>query len=346
MSVAHSLRLLVVAIGLCLTWVGTVAGTRTSEAVPMTVEELTRLRESLPPMDFENPQPPSPAAAAYFDFYGLNPPGAEHLFGTFRAGPYVLAAHAFRPEAPRGTVMVLHGFFDHTGTISFAIRHLLALGFAVAAFDLPGHGLSSGPRADIADFADYAGALDEFLRLCRAHMPPPCHAVAHSTGAAILATRLLTHRDEDLGQVVMVAPLVRSAHWGLSTRTARLLNVIVDDVPRVFRENTSDESFADFVRKDPLQAGRASLTWVQALVEWNERVSQYPSSPRPILIIQGDEDTVVDWEYNLDFLRTKFPRARVEMIPGGRHQLLGERPDIRKRVLRIVGEALSAEPGG
>ncbi|MDH3414192.1 MAG: alpha/beta hydrolase, partial [Gammaproteobacteria bacterium] len=183
---------------------------------------MSRLRDSLPPLDFENPARASPDAAAYLDYYGLNVPGVKHAFGTFRSGSHVLAAHAFRPAEARATVIVVHGYFDHSGTLSFAIRHLLEQGFAVAAFDLPGHGLSSGPRADIEDFQEYATAFGDLLSLCRAHMPPPCHVVAHSTGAAAVITRLLMRGDDGLGKVVLVAPLIRSAHWDVSTLAARL----------------------------------------------------------------------------------------------------------------------------
>jgi lysophospholipase len=307
---------------------------------PSSANELARLREALTPLDFAKVATDSSATLAYFELYGLDPVGHEHVFGTFRAGSHALAAHAFIPPEPRGTVLVMHGFFDHTGTLSAAIRHLLDRGFAVAAYDQPGHGLSSGPRATIGDFGEYATVLDEFLRLCRVHLPPPYHALAHSTGAAILLTRLLTHDDEDIGHVVLVAPLVHSAQWYLSTRGGQFLQLFVDDVPRVFRKNTGDEQFLDFVRKDPLQPRRASLEWLNELVEWNERIESYAPSERPVTVIQGDADTVVDWQYNLAFIRSKFPNARVEMIEGGRHQLLGEAKALRARVFRIVDQAL------
>lgn len=331
-----------VCLGLAVSVATADPGSGTERTPALTAEKLSALRATLPPLDFQNRRAPSPEVSAYFEYYGLAPPDVEHLFGSFPSGAHRLAGHVFLPAAPRGTVIVVHGFFDHTGTLGVAIRYLLDKGFAVAALDLPGHGLSSGPRAEITDFDEYAAAFGDFLRLCRANMPPPCHAVAHSTGAAAVFTHLLTGGEDVPGQVVLVAPLVRSAHWDVSTRAARVLSRFFDDIPRVFRDNTSDAAFAEFVRNDPLQARHASLLWVNALVEWNQRVALYPPSPRPVVIIQGDEDSVVDWEYNMDFLRGKFPNARVEIIEGGRHQLLGEGPDIRARVVGIVDQVLSA----
>ncbi len=308
---------------------------------PSTAIYPPRLREDLRPFDFETIGTPSKAEAAYFDFYGLDVAQHQHHFGRFRSGSHELAAHAFLPEAPRATVILMHGYLDHVGILSSTIRHLLDRDYAVAAYDQPGHGLSSGARASIGDFREYARIFEDFLRLCRAHMPSPLHVAAHSTGGGIVVDHLLSRDDDDLEQVVLVAPLVRSAHWQLSKSFSPMVDAFVDEVPRVFRKNTSDEQFLEFVRQDPLQPRRTSLAWFKALVEWNERIERYPPRDRPVLIIQGNADSVVDWEYNLDFLKTKFPNARVEIVDLGRHQLLNEGPALRARVLSLVDQALA-----
>lgn len=309
---------------------------------PSVAMALATLREGLRPLDFEDRTPESKAEAVYFDFYGLDVTQHVHHFGTFRSGQQLLAAHMFFPEVPRGTVIVMHGYLDHVGTLSSTIQHLLGQGFAVAAYDQPGHGLSSGARASIDDFADYASIFEDFLELCRAHMPPPYHAAAHSTGAAVVVDHLLSREDHVLAHVVLVAPLVRSAHWDLSTSVTPVVDVFVDEVPRVFRKNTSDERFLEFVKQDPLQPRHTSLAWFNALVEWNARIMRYPPSSRPVVIVQGNADSVVDWEYNLKFLVTKFPNARVEIIDVGRHQLLNEAAALRAKVLRIVDDVLTS----
>ncbi len=315
-----------------------------ADDAPPTIDRDTieQVRASLGPLVLDGEHDASALLDAYRDYYGLRFEGVVHEIGTFRAAGHVIAAQAFVPAAPRGTVTLMHGLFDHTGTLAATVRDLLRLGFAVAAYDQPGHGLSSGRQASIEDFRLYAEVLDAFLGLLRAHMPRPYHVVAHSTGAAVLTTRLLSHEDPDLERIVLVAPLVRSAHWEGSTLAARWLEPLVDEVPRVFRDNTSDEAFMAAVRRDPLQARSASLEWVMALVEWNERIERSPPSQRPILIIQGDEDDVVDWRYNLEFLVSRFPNARVETIAGGRHQLLGETRALRERTIELVDAALIA----
>jgi alpha-beta hydrolase superfamily lysophospholipase len=305
------------------------------------MQDPAEVHANLPPLELENPRPPSSEIYTYFNAYGFNAPGYEHTFGTFQSGDFTLAAHTYRPDSPRGTVILMHGFFDHTGTIAQTIHHLLEQGFAVAAYDMPGHGLSSGRAAHIEDFADYERSLEDFLSLCQEHMPPPFHALAHSTGAAILVTRLLTHPEKkEFQKIVLVSPLVRSAYWHLSGISANFFDIFMQDVPRVFRDNTSDENFLKAVRSDPLQAHQTSFEWMDALIDWNKRIASYAPSQQPILIIQGDEDSVVDWDYNLEFLGERFPNASIEMIDNGRHQLLGEAPRLREQVYHLIDQWL------
>ena len=288
------------------------------------------------------PDRAGPEVTRYLRRYGLEfPESWRHRLGVFTSTRYTLAGQIVEPPNARGTVLLLHGLFDHTGTLAFALRHFASGGYTVAAFDLPGHGLSSGTRASVGSFEHYDRALDTFIANLHGDVPTPIHAVAHSTGAAIVATRLLERPDRTFDRVALIAPLVHSAHWEVSTRAARALGRFVEDVPRVYRDNTSDEAFAARVRDDPLQARKASLEWVEALVRWNERIEALPPSDRALLIVQGDSDSVVDWEFNLPFLREKFPRARVVMVPGGRHQLLGERHELKRQVMQAIDEELT-----
>jgi len=303
----------------------------------------SNIRASLPPLEFTATPSPSAATMTYFNAYGLHTTEHLHRFGTFTSGQFELAAHMYLPASPRATVILMHGFFDHTGTIAQTIHHLLDQGYAVAAYDMPGHGLSSGQAAHIEDFADYHQSLDDFIRLCQQHMPPPYHALAHSTGAAVVTTHLLTEpAKRDLDKVILVAPLVRSAFWHLSAASANFFDIFMDAVPRVFRQNSSDEAFLESVRADPLQAHQTSFEWMDALVAWNERIAKYPPSDKPLLIIQGDQDSIVDWDYNLEFLREKFPNAAVAMVPGGKHQLFGEQLKVRRQVYQFIDAELNS----
>jgi alpha-beta hydrolase superfamily lysophospholipase len=87
--------------------------------------------------------------------------------------------------------VVIHGYYDHAGLYRHLIRHLIDRGLAVLAFDLPGHGLSSGAPATIESFDEYVDAFDACLLALEDHMPPPWLLLGQSTGGAIAMEWLL-----------------------------------------------------------------------------------------------------------------------------------------------------------
>ena len=131
------------------------------------------LRRPLQPLNLDVTPDHDGAVTDYFGFYGLDLPVAHH-FGTYRSGITDVAAHVFVPDQPRGSVYLAHGYYDHAGILRNVIRLCVEERFAVAALDLPGHGLSSGERASIDEFGQYSDALCGLVALCRSHLPEPC----------------------------------------------------------------------------------------------------------------------------------------------------------------------------
>jgi alpha-beta hydrolase superfamily lysophospholipase len=312
------------------------------------VPHLEKVRKELRPLQFHAAQPFSQDELEYFSYYGLQVHNSEHLFGTFTSGDKVLAAHVFKAEMAKGTVILLHGYFDHSGVWKLLIREMIERGYNVAVYDQPGHGLSSGERADIDDFSEYVSVFEEFLRICEKNLPGPQHLVAHSMGSAIALDYMLNADQTPLDKVVLLAPLVHTSYWNLAKFGHSLGKHLSDSVPRASPKTSSDEEFLEFSRNDPLQAKRVPTKWFSALVEWNKRIVANDPSTLQLMVIQGTEDTTVDWKYNMEFIKEKFPRADILMIEGGGHHLINETLPIRTEVIQIIaqyleGSAKSAE---
>ena len=302
------------------------------------------VRRELQPLRFAADIAPSEAVRAYWRFYGLDPPGARHLFGAFRSDGRNLAAHVFVPPSPTATVVLVHGYYDHAGVWRHLIPRLLEKGFAVVAYDQPGHGLSDGARASIADFAEYVTAFDDALALCQPALPPPYHIVAHSMGAGVVLDRLLRTPPDVVGHVVLLAPLVRSAHWGSSGLGHAVASRLVETVPRLYRDNSADPEFRRFVRQDPLQYDRLPTAWVTAHRAWVARMDKASPTQQPVTVLQGADDTTVDWKASLAWVRRVFPRAGVTLMAGAGHQLMNEAEATRTDAIRRVLEALAPAP--
>ena len=123
--------------------------------------EQTDLTEqiTIEPIEQVEPAQYSPAVMEYFTYYNLDGEWcrAEHFFGSFKSGGFTLAGHLYRPAEYTATVILLHGYLNHTGQFKNLIRYLLENGFAVAAYDLPGHGFSTGERAAIEGAVVWGG---------------------------------------------------------------------------------------------------------------------------------------------------------------------------------------------
>lgn len=264
--------------------------------------------------------------------------GVRHWLGYFEALGYRVALHVYQPQQARGTVFVFHGYFDHAGLYGHLIRDLLLQNLAVVIYDLPGHGLSTGEPVAIKSFAHYQQVLDACLERCQDHLPKPWHAVGQSTGGAVLLDRLLSRlHDKPFQHWVLLAPLVRPAGWRSGRILHRLLSPFLKTWRRAFTENSNDSSFIRFVRRhDPLQSRVLSVEWVTALREWMHEIEAREPLDVPVTIIQGQQDTTVDWRHNLNILRQKFPKSEIHYLPMGRHHLVNESPELREQIFEII----------
>ena len=292
---------------------------------------------SIPPLNLSEPCSEHSSFNSYFDFYKLNVPGIKHYFGSFESNGYTIAANIFVPEKYKASVFLLHGYFDHAGILKDIIHFLVQKGLAVAAYDMPGHGLSSGERASIDNFKIYADILNDFVSLYKTKFTGPLHVIAHSTGCAVVMEFILTTDSPLFEKIIFIAPLVRSYAWYLSKTGLFLCNPFCDSVPRIFGKNSSNPDFLQFIKeKDSLQYRKVPFQWVKSLFKWNESFQDYGTSSKNLLVIQGSLDKTVAWKYNLKKIKEKFPKAEVKIIKNGRHHLLNENSEMQKNIFNQI----------
>lgn len=329
---------------------------------------IAALKQSFGEFCWERPAAEAFVLGQYRDFYQLRfPCFAQYFTGYVVLGDYQIAVQAWVPAAPRGTCFVVHGYFDHVGLYRHLIAWALARDLTVLAFDLPGHGLSSGEPVSIPDFLDYQHVLVGILALAETGAkaglaPKPWRAIGQSTGAAILLDYLLGASGpvvarnpaqgimreqsgvsqglgEDLEtsarvppwrQVALLAPLVRVTSWGGVNITWQLLHRFQDRVPRGFGVNSHDPAFLNFQKyEDPMQIRYVSAQWVGSMIRWARRIERVEPCRFSPIILQGDEDKTVDYAFNLPVLSGKFAQPKIIMLPNGRHHLVNESEKLR-----------------
>jgi len=275
----------------------------------------------------------------YLDYYQLNWPDVYHHYEFYQIKRENIFLQSFTPREPIGRVVVLHGYLDHSGSLRNLIDHLLAKRYQVMTFDLPGHGLSSGPRAEITAFDDYVHVFEDLVNNRFKDTDLPLAFVAHSTGGAICIDYLLENFSP-FEKVILLAPLVRSYRWYISRLGFLLIKHFLKEIKRVFKQNSSNQNYLEVVKQDPLQHDKLPLIWFEALHTWYRRIQQKAPSLKRIFVIQGDHDQTVDWQYNLSFIKKKFPNCTICTIHGGNHQLLNEDKLYLETTIHFIHKAL------
>ena len=321
----------------------------------ITLERLQGLAEQLPLLDFSpscedtdwlNDQ----TVQAYLDHYQINFKKEtlcqSHKFGKFTAAGFENACHIWQPENAKGTVFLIHGFTDNVGLYQHPIRFFLTQGYSVVAFDLPGHGLSSGVQASIDSFDQYREVLQSCLDHCQQVLPRPWHGVGQSTGGAVWLNYLINpHRANDIDKILLLAPLVRPRGWGVSKALFPFVKAFIKQLPRKFGENSHDASFLKFIKNaDPLQARITPLRWAAAMQEWINTFTLTLIRPQaiPLTIIQGDRDGTVDFKFNVKMIKKKFPNTQIKMVANARHHLVNESLPYRQKIFSFAEQWLTS----
>ena len=273
---------------------------------------------------------------AYLDFYRINfarELGVRHGMGALALAGYRIASHYWLPANARGTLVVVHGYYDHVGIFDKALRFGLDNQLAVVAFDLPGHGLSSGERSAIGSFDEYGDVLAGVLDALAPQLPGPRYCLGQSTGAAVLLNHLWRYPQQarEWHKIALCSPLlVPRAWWTLGRFTYALLSPFCQRLKRSRSRSSHDPAFIELVdERDPLQDKTLSVRWVGAMKAWDAQFKTFAPKDVPLLVVQGTGDMTVAWRYNIPQLQRKLPQLQLHYIADAGHQLVNEIDEYR-----------------
>ena len=310
---------------------------------------LRSLLEALDTEHLQNPVSTGKVYNDYFRFYGIDfeqqMSGVRHTLGQIESNSYQLACHLFLKESARGSFFLLHGYYDHVGLFADKIRFLLENNFNVIAYELPGHGLSSGAPASISDFQVYTHILSDILNRFQKSLPEPWYAFGQSTGCAVLTDYLVKLAEKGQSspfeKVFFSAPLVRPWLWKVGRVQLRVLKPFTKGIKRRYTDNTRNKAFLQLAHNDPLAANVLPTDWVSALDRWinsiESRTTQSPVSP---VIFQGTHDRTVDAEHNIPVLQRLFTNPEVHYLKDAGHHLPNELPETVTEVQKLMKKHL------
>lgn len=217
-----------------------------------------------------------------------------------RAARPTLFQRAWLPAKPARTLLIVHGFGEHSGCYELLATWFARRGCAVHAFDQRGHGLSGGARLHARRFDDYLDDLSEVMGAAAAECPEqPLYLVGHDLGALVSALFLQEREPKVAGALLSRMPLSRpAARSPLCTLYAKLLGSVAPrSRPRTGLGDAvlyADPEVVSACAEDPLAQGARMTASLRAQsLRAMERV-RASALGRPVLLLEGERDTDSD----------------------------------------------------
>jgi alpha-beta hydrolase superfamily lysophospholipase len=247
-------------------------------------------------------------------------------------------------------VVLVHGFGEHSGRYGHVAQSLVARGFAVAGWDLRGHGRSTGVRGHIAR----SDSLTEELAAVCAHFRRPnvpLFLFAHSMGGQIALEYLENNPDVCRGAVIG-SPWLRLARnppvWKLTLAWVAMhfwpgfAQQTSKRRERLSRDMDHLSSFPDLDLVHHRMTARLFFVARAA----GERVLVGADRLRlPLLLLHGDDDPVTSCRATCEFFeRVGSGDKTLRIYPANRHETHNDLD--REAVLREVGDWMEARAGG
>ncbi|HNX30525.1 MAG TPA: alpha/beta fold hydrolase [Holophaga sp.] len=265
-------------------------------------------------------------------------------------GRTALAFARWEHSAPRGRVVLSHGYGEHSERYRHTARWLHGLGWSVSAMDHRGFGRSGGRRGDASGIRAFVEDLALFLRQERrydaerrgAAPAAPQVLLGHSFGGLLAALDLLWFPDT-LDGLLLTSPAVTLRPPGPWLRLAHGLLCLA--APHFLLELPTDKALVcsdpGMVRRywdDPLCHRRASAAFASAMAQGRRELLPFGRAlERPILLLEAGDDAIVDPDGSEELWRAVRPgfleRHRLE---GFKHEILH---DLRRAEAQAIAEA-------
>jgi acylglycerol lipase len=204
--------------------------------------------------------------------------------GTF-AGDR-LFYRAWDAPTPAGTVVLSHGYAEHSGRYEHVGAAFADAGFTTWALDHAGHGQSEGERGSIGSIPSAVADLDAFVDLAAEGLPT--FLVGHSMGGLIAAAYAEDHQDR-LAGLVLSGP-------ALAVNEALAALADMDEIPEmplgplVSRDPTVVAAYEN----DPLNyLGPIPRSMLTAFADVEKVRARLGEITVPVLVMHGGDDALV-----------------------------------------------------
>lgn len=219
-------------------------------------------------------------------------------------------------QSSNGTALLVHGWGTDSSRMHGLVAPLRALGYRVAAFDAPGHGVCAGTQSTMTRFARATGAVLDTLGDVRA-------IVAHSLGSIAAISEAAARPELPIERLVLIAPTctVAGALERWSRSELRLRRPIVE---RVYQE---------LHRRNGMPVTHWDIAALGANLD------------RPVLVIHDPHDDMVPYS-EAEAVAGGLPDARLEAAPGYGHLAILMAPPVKDLMAGFVAPSSGPKADG
>ena len=251
----------------------------------------------------------------------------------------------WRPEEkPKATVIIVHGYAEHSTRYTHVAEHLVNNGYDIETFDLRGHGQSEGKRAFVRSFDEYLGDLEQFLERVRQRMKTKnMFLLGHSMGGAIVSLFAIT-RKPDIKGLILSGPALKISDdiSPLLVRLSSIIGTFLPRLPTIKLDSSGISRDPEVVRRydnDPLvyRGGIPARTGAEITGATKMIQAQMETITLPLLILHGADDRLADPEGSKSlYERAQSKDKNLKLYEGYYHEVMNE-PE-KKMVLADIVE--------
>ncbi|MGV0836817.1 alpha/beta hydrolase [Mycolicibacterium thermoresistibile] len=237
------------------------------------------------------------------------------------------------PEtAPRGVVVVAHGFGEHARRYDHVAHRFGEAGLAMYALDHRGHGRSGGKRVYVKDISEYTDDFHTLVRIAAGdHAGLPLIVLGHSMGGGIVFAYGVEHPD-DYTAMVLSGPAV-----AVSADVSPVLATVAKTLGRVAPGLPVEQLPTEMVSRDPqvvadyqadpqVHHGKMPAGVARALLLVSDTMPQRAVAlTAPLLVVHGDQDKLVGVDGSRRFMQhIGSADAELKVYPGLYHEVFNE----------------------
>ncbi|MCS6848967.1 MAG: alpha/beta hydrolase [Anaerolineae bacterium] len=225
------------------------------------------------------------------------PPACEEMQRPSSVGEKMFIRH-WKPEGEvRGSAVLAHGIFEHSGRYHHVAERFTRRGYRVWALDHYGHGRSAGPRGYIQHLNHFIDDLRLVVELATQETGHKPVLLGHSMGGAISALYAVRYQ-ETLRALVLSSPALRIHAPGFVIAIGRIVSNIIPAAPipsGLSQPATHNAAWEAWKARDELQHSRLTVRTARFIVDAGEEARAKAHMLRiPVLLLVAGDDTYVD----------------------------------------------------